>query len=405
MSHVFISYSKKNHGYARKLADKLLELGFDVWIDDRIDYGEEWWERIVKSIEGCGAFVALMTPQSRSSKWVRREVLLADKLNKPIFPLLLNGGNWEIFVDRQFIDVEGGLPPPKSFYLRLASTVPRRNHRGKEVYAHPEPEAPAQENIGTAPLGALPLPPDLSAILPTPFEWCFISAGKVRLAPVDDWRGKAAGGEFEVDSFFLAKYPITNAQFQRFVDAVDGYDDPQWWNYSSAAGAWRASNPHAAWPSFDLTSSYPRVNVSWYESLAFCYWLNAHIESDYQIMLPTEAQWQFAAAGDTGYAYPWGNEFDSEKCNTRESGVRQLTRVTQYPEGASPFGVMDMSGNVCEWCLNGWEIDEVQGSSPRCLRGGSWSNMAADARVIFRDTLSPNSRFNYRGFRIAAVKK
>ena len=86
MSHIFISYSKKNRDYARQLADKLLELGFDVWIDDRIDYGENWEREIFKAIDGCSAFVVLMTPESYESDWVLRECQYADKRKKPQFP-------------------------------------------------------------------------------------------------------------------------------------------------------------------------------------------------------------------------------------------------------------------------------------------------------------------------------
>src|SRR3990172_5183662 len=123
----------------------------------------------------------------------------------------------------------------------------------------------------------------------------------------------------------MAKYPITNAQFHIFVDALDGYMNPQWRDFSSAAKAWHAEHPQPSYPSFDFKSPHPRVNVSWYESMAFCQWLNAQIkQSEYQIILPTETQWQRAAVGDTGYIYPWGDEFDPKKCNTRESGIRQL---------------------------------------------------------------------------------
>lgn len=78
MAHVFISYSKKNRDYARKLADHLLELGFDVWIDDRIDYGDDWWRTIVRAIRNAKAFIVIMTDESDRSVWVQREVTLCS---------------------------------------------------------------------------------------------------------------------------------------------------------------------------------------------------------------------------------------------------------------------------------------------------------------------------------------
>jgi hypothetical protein len=65
MSHIFISYSKKNRAYARAIADYLLTHGFDVWIDDRIDYGDEWWDVIVRTIRECAACVVILTPESK----------------------------------------------------------------------------------------------------------------------------------------------------------------------------------------------------------------------------------------------------------------------------------------------------------------------------------------------------
>src|SRR5437762_3143565 len=106
--HIFISYSKKQRQYARMLADHLLENGFDVWIDDRIEYGDEWWDVIDKAISDCAAVVVIMTPDSKNSKWVKREVMLAEERNKPTFPLLLQGENWSLYITTQYIDVRHG---------------------------------------------------------------------------------------------------------------------------------------------------------------------------------------------------------------------------------------------------------------------------------------------------------
>jgi hypothetical protein len=120
MSHVFISYSSKNRNYANKLADKLRQYGIEVWIDQsKIQGGDEWWEKIEKAITDCVAFLVIMSPDSKTSKWVKREMHLADNLDKPTFPLLLAGNNWSIYVDKQFIDVSDGNLPVDSFYSKL----------------------------------------------------------------------------------------------------------------------------------------------------------------------------------------------------------------------------------------------------------------------------------------------
>ena len=90
-NYVFISYSREDNTYARKLAETLGEQGFEVFIDDRIDYGDRWWRTIVEAIRSCSAFLVIMTPESENSEWVEREILLARREEKPIYPLLLRG--------------------------------------------------------------------------------------------------------------------------------------------------------------------------------------------------------------------------------------------------------------------------------------------------------------------------
>src|SRR5215213_7233758 len=107
MAHVFISYSKKNRDYARKLADHLLANGFDLWIDDRIDFGSNWEREIFKAVDGCGAIIVLMTPESYESIWVQRERQYAEIRRKQAFPLLLDGEAFPFYVVIQYYDVRG----------------------------------------------------------------------------------------------------------------------------------------------------------------------------------------------------------------------------------------------------------------------------------------------------------
>ena len=127
-----------------------------------------------------------------------------------------------------------------------------------------------------------------------------------------------------------------------------------------------------------------RETVSWYEAMAFCRWLSttpcyAEIGG---VTLPTEFQWEKAARGPDGLKYPYGNVFDSLKANTEEGAIDQTSAVGIFPDGASPYGVCDMSGNVWEWTLTKYtgRIDaRVDSNGTRVPRGGSWSydrNMA-----------------------------
>jgi hypothetical protein len=388
--HIFVSYSKQQHEYARTYADFLIGYGFDVWIDDRIEYGDNWWKVIEQAIKDCAAFSVVMTPEAEESKWVDREVGLADDLDKPLFPLLLSGENWSLFVRTQYVDVRDGALPPSDLVDRMTQVVRRSGTNGMPG-----------RNVTTPAVSKTPAPllkhSLMTEILPTPFEWCEIPRGFVTLIDVSG-QGGTTGGKFEVQIFSIAKYPITNAQYQGFVDASDGYRDARWWNYSREAASWRMLRPQptdAAFSGRDL----PRTNVSWYDAIAFTRWLS--YRTGRQITLPTERQWQRAAQGDDQREYPWGNTFDPTCCNV--SGKKgKPTPVTHNTSGGSPFQVMDMAGNTNEWCLTKWNTDNIQltGNEARILRGGCWLDSAAALCVTTRHYDKPSSERRTNGFRL-----
>ncbi len=116
---IFISYSRKDKEYLLKLIDYLEKEGLSIWVDDRIDHGDRWWQTIVTKIRKCAAMVVVMTPESEKTKWVEREMMFADQIDKPIFPLLLDGDCFPFFVNQQYHDVSDGSMPPKRFIETL----------------------------------------------------------------------------------------------------------------------------------------------------------------------------------------------------------------------------------------------------------------------------------------------
>jgi formylglycine-generating enzyme required for sulfatase activity len=128
------------------------------------------------------------------------------------------------------------------------------------------------------------------------------------------------------------------------------------------------------------------------------------------VRLPTEFEWEKAARGTQGFVYPYGNEFDASKGNTSKTGLRQTSTVGMYPHGASPYGVLDMSGNVWEWCLTDYNNPQEQASdenmrsnSPRVLRGGSWLGNDFVARGAYRSNGNANDRSSRSiGFRLVS---
>lgn len=273
----------------------------------------------------------------------------------------------------------------------------------------PEPEPPQPpiaETPAPPPLPATPSPRHgTAAILPPPFAWVTIPAGTVTLQV----------GPFEqkttyIDGFAIARYPITNAQFDVFAQAEEGYANPVWWEFSPQATAWHRANPApkgTGFPGDDL----PRTNITWYEALAFSRWLTAilrHAEGEdagRTILIPSELQWMRAAQGDALRRYPWGDDFDPNRAHYNSSRPQP---VTQYPAGASPFGVMDMIGNVAEWCLITHEAQDT-GHSPiqqkrGAIHGGSWgSSNVTELRIDARLMMAFDFWNGSTGFRIVRL--
>ena len=120
---VFISYSREDQAYARELAEYLPQQGLEVWLDDRLNSGDRWWQTIVQNIQTCAAFILVMTPEAEKSPWVEREVLIAQREEKKIFPLLLRGPGHTIVIGMQYLDVQDGRMPPQRFCDQLRSTA------------------------------------------------------------------------------------------------------------------------------------------------------------------------------------------------------------------------------------------------------------------------------------------
>jgi hypothetical protein len=234
-------------------------------------------------------------------------------------------------------------------------------------------------------------------ILPPPFEWCFVRGGKVIIDTIPSQI-------YTIPDFVISKYTITNAQYQIFLDAPDGFmyeTEHGWYDFFDKAREYRMQNPAPAITAYQ-GNNLPRTKINWYDCVAFSRWL-AH-KTSFIISLPTEQQWQRAAIGDTGWKYPWGNKYDSKRCNTDESGIKRPVAVTSYPEGVSPFGAFNLSGNVWEWCLTDYSNPELSDISTdaeyRVLRGGSFSYFHLSAAASYRDALNPTIGDDHFGLRV-----
>jgi len=226
-------------------------------------------------------------------------------------------------------------------------------------------------------------------------------------------------GKVKVDlPFYIGRYPVTYSQFQVFIDAPDGYHNRErnWFEGLAADDSdKRLEEQRFKFP------NHPRETVNWYQAMAFCRWLSWRSEGlragkgprfdllnpfTWTVLLPTEAEWQFAAAGPSAKKYPWGNDWDGRFANTSESGLSRTTAVGMYPRGATNCGALDMSGNVWEWTLTEYgsgKSDNTRSAEPRVVRGGSWGFNQDDARASYRDVSGPDGRDGSLGFRVVGV--
>jgi formylglycine-generating enzyme required for sulfatase activity len=201
---------------------------------------------------------------------------------------------------------------------------------------------------------------------------------------------------------FVARTPVTNGQFARFVEAT-GYvtrAEKEGWGYTfdrkkvevvrTQGADWR--HPDGPGSSIKDRLDHPVVQVSWHDAVAYAEWAG--------MRLPTEQEWEKAARGMDGRVYPWGDAFDPTRCNTDESGIGTTTPVGQYsPNGDSPCRCADMAGNVWEWTASEWK----PGSQDRVVRGGSWSLSQNFARCAYRYRGAPGRWDLNLGFRIVVA--
>lgn len=225
--------------------------------------------------------------------------------------------------------------------------------------------------------------------------------------------------EIHLDEYWMGRTPVTNIQFRAFVEATDYKTTADIKGFSYIwMGSWErcesANWEHPEGPDTNIANkdNHPVVHLSWQDTVAFCQW--ASDKTGTSIRLPSEAEWEKTARGDQDdRKYPWGDEqADSNRCNI-EMNIGTTTPVGQYsPQGDTPYGCADMSGNVWEW-VNDWFDENYYQKSPfqnphgpksgkyRILRGGSWYNNSYRVRVSHRNDRQPHLTRNGFGFRCA----
>ena len=239
--------------------------------------------------------------------------------------------------------------------------------------------------------------------------WCDIPAppNGIFIMGADD-QGVNPRREVELSySFKMAKYLVTYQQFQTFADSGE-YNLTEWW-----VGFLTEYQPQQLNKQNNPYANHPRDRVSWYQAVAFSRWATAKyraaglIDHTVEIRLPTEVEWEYAARDSDERKYPYGPDFDAIKANTGETALGQTSAVGLFPDGASPYGVQDMSGNVWEWCLNKYDNPDhlLVGDSGdfRVLRGGSFHNSLDGATASSRYYDPPHNLSHSFGVRLVCA--
>ena len=397
MNKILISYRREDSAdvTGRIIYDRLIQVfPQSVFRDvDSIPLGVDFRAYLDEQVAKCDVFLAVIGRdwlrgkgrKGRSrledpSDFVRIEIESALKRQIPVIPVLVRGAKipevQRIPASIQALSYRHGIVvrPDPDFHKDMDRLIA---HLTQPVRGLSEPQM--EQTIQSKPV----LTEQHQRVSPT------APVGMVKVPKGPFLYGDKKTRETIDHDYWIDEYPVTNEKYRAFILA-DGYENQGYW--SDDGWKWKTeigiTSPKHWNDSTWNEPDHPVVGVSYYEAEAYAKWAGKR--------LPTEQEWEKAARGEDGREYPWGGEFDKNRCNSDESGIGHTTSVTQYPNGVSPYGCYDMAGNVWEWCASWYNRSQGQ----RVVRGGSWLNVPVGLRASGRDGGSTDTRFDILGFRL-----
>ncbi|MBI4833045.1 MAG: SUMF1/EgtB/PvdO family nonheme iron enzyme [Candidatus Lindowbacteria bacterium] len=254
----------------------------------------------------------------------------------------------------------------------------------------------------TSPGQTTEAPPDTDALPPqpanTPEHMVYVPAGEFIMGSESEFSDQRPRRKVTLDAYFIDMYEISNTEYKKFVDAT-GHSAPFVEEFWAEPFNWR----NETYP--PGKGDHPVALVSWNDAAAYAKWAGKR--------LPTEAEWEKAARGTDERKWPWGNKWEVDRCNTKESFLNSTQPVYLFAKGKSPYGCFNMAGNIMEWTA-GWYSESYYGEAPsknpagpltgalKVVRGGAWdSNLNLYVRTSYRHYFPPDTKSPNLGFRCA----
>jgi formylglycine-generating enzyme required for sulfatase activity len=402
---ILVSHAAPDDAFAQALVAGVRAAGVDAWCDEQqLDWGA-LRAALDRELPTRPVFVVILSPEALAAAGVQLAIAIADELTRT-----------REVRERVAVMVRACAVPPELANFRLIdatqdamdASVALLDQLGLSgSVAAGAALVAVRQTPAARPLtqNAAVLPPrfnelgykgwrvgDAELILP---PLCLVPDGPCVMGSQAD-PSEAPPHTISLPVFAIGTHPVLVAEYACFVRA--GHALP-------------ANVGRITWEAQFSRLDHPIVNVSWRDATAYAAWLSQLTGQTWR--LPTEAEWEKAARWDDarGHAreYPWGDHFESVRCNTRESTLGATTAAGTYPNGASPCGAQDMAGNVREWTStlyapypydaeDGRERADSHGE--RVQRGSSWFSFASDARAAFREWHAPEDVSAVVGFRL-----
>ncbi len=406
---------------------------------------DSWWREPVLLIAG---YLSVTSPRIAHSFLLRMAQIDLEATDRPALPATIQLATTELAA-AAFLEWQTGSLELKEKLIKQMGIL----FQNRVMMNQAAPLIRAQFGNTLAQIGD----PRSEVTTLEEMKFCYIPPGRF-------WMGSSKADELSDDRerpehqldirypYWISRFPITNAQFDHFVKAKNGYRNDQWWTKPGLKWRGKRQAPDKYGGIFDL-SNHPVVNICWYEALAFARWLTHEfhtagiIPKDWYFHLPSEAEWEKAARGGIeilGSAviqalkqnaltpvvklirnpsekrrYPWGNDPDPNRANYSDTGIGSTSAGGCFPNGVSVYGAEEMSGNVWEWTRSLWGKDwqnpdfkypynsddgrenlDATDAMARVVRGGAFVGNLWFVRCSFRFRDDPDDLYFGLGFRV-----